>query len=145
MTLLAILWLLPGCSRENPLGTVRVRGKVTYKAQPVAGATVTFVGEGDTKTATAITASDGRYELATLHFAGAMPGQYAVLVEKLETPPEKAQTGSMEEAAQNANRPLPRAKRLLPSRYSDAAKTPLHVEVKAGQANDFDLELSDRG
>lgn len=140
---MAILALLPGCAGENPLGTVPARGMVTFKGQPIAGATVTFVGEGDTKTATAITGSDGRFELATLNFAGAMPGKYAVLVEKFETPPDQTQTGSMEEAAQNAGRPLPRAKRLLPAKYSDTAKTPLQMEVKAGQTNNFDLELSD--
>jgi hypothetical protein len=142
---LAALALVLGCSSSNPLGTVPVRGKVTYKGQPVAGATVTFVGEGNAKTATAITADDGHYALATLDYTGAMPGQYAVLVEKIETPPELMRTVSMEEAAKNAGKPLPQPKKLLPAKYGDAAKTPLHFEVKAGQTNDFDLQLSDGG
>lgn len=136
------LGFVGGCSSSNPLGTLPVSGKVTYNGQPVAGATVTFVGDGNTRTATAITGADGSYQLATLNYPGAMPGRYTVVVEKIETPPELNRTVSMEEAAQNAAKPLPKAKRALPAKYGDAAKTPLSAEIKTGQANTVDLSLS---
>ena len=132
-----------GCSSGNALGTVPVSGKVTYKGQPVEGATVTFQGEGDARPATAITAADGTYHLTTLDSPGAIPGTYTVLVEKIETPAELNKLVSMEDAAKNAAKPLPQPKKLLPAKYADAAKTPLKHEVKKGQSNTFDLTLAD--
>jgi hypothetical protein len=144
------LWLIlvatsfsAGCSSGNALGTVPAGGKVTYKSQPVSGAIITFLGEGDARTATAITAADGTYHLTTLDSPGAMPGSYAVLVEKIETPAELNRLVSMEEAAKNAAKPLPQPKKLLPAKYADATKTPLKFEVKKGQSNTFDLPLAD--
>jgi len=140
--LILVLWA--GCSGGGDLPrTVPVSGKVTYKAQPVSGATVLFTGEGGVRTAIAITASDGSYHLMTLEAKGAMPGKYAVVVTKNELPPELAKPMSMEEAAKTANQPLPQPKQLLPVKYADAAKTPLHFEVKEGSANVFDLVLAD--
>ena len=49
----------------------------------------------------------------------------------------------MEEAARNAAKPLPQAKKLLPAKYADGTKTPLKFEVKTGQSNTFDLPLAD--
>jgi hypothetical protein len=132
-----------GCSSGNPLGAVPVTGKVTYKGQPVAGATVSFLGEGDTRPATAVTASDGSYALMTLDYRGAVPGTYAVVVRKTELPIESLQPVSMEDAVKLNTRPPPRPKELLPAKYGDASKTPLKFEVKKGQPNRFDLELAD--
>ena len=143
VALIALALLNAGCSSDNALGTVPVGGKVTYKSQPVSGATITFLGEGDARTATAITAADGTYHLTTLDSPGAMPGSYAVLVEKIETPAELNRLVSMEEAAKNAAKPLPQPKKLLPAKYADATKTPLKFEVKKGRSNTFDLPLAD--
>jgi hypothetical protein len=93
------------------------------------------------RTATAITAADGGYELMTLDAKGAMPGTYAVVVTKTELEAGKAM--SMEEAAKTANQPLPQPKQLLPAKYGDAAKTPLRFEVKDGGPNVIDLVLAD--
>jgi hypothetical protein len=140
--LLLALVLGAGCSPGNSLGTVPVSGKVTYKGQPVDGALVTFLGEGDARPATAKTTADGSYHLMTLESKGAAPGHYTVIVEKTEELPEvKAET--MEEAAKSANKPLPQPKKLLPAKYADAAKTPFQFDVKKGQTNTFDLQLAD--
>ena len=136
--------LCAGCSGSGDLPrTVPVSGKVTYKGQAVGGATVLFTGTGELRTATAITASDGSYELMTLDAKGAMPGNYAVVVTKTELPPDAGKPMSMEEAAKSANQPLPQPKQLLPVKYGDATKTPLKFEVKEGQSNVFDLVLAD--
>ena len=133
-----------GCSNRGDLPpTVPVSGKVTYKNQPVAGATVTFIGEGDLRPAVAITESDGNYSLKTLDADGAMPGKYVVLVEKNEVPPELTKEVSMEDAAKMAGRPPPAIKKLLPAKYGDATRTPLKFEVKDGDANTIDLPLTD--
>ena len=133
-----------GCSGGTGLPrTVPVTGKVTYKGVPVGGATVSFIGEGDLRPAVAITESDGSYSLHTLDADGAMPGKYAVVVEKTELPPELTKEVSMEDAAKMAGRPPPAPKRLLPIKYGDATKTPFRYEVKDGQPNQFDLQLTD--
>jgi hypothetical protein len=129
-----------GCSGQG--GLVPVSGKVTYKGQPVAGATVLFMGDENTRPATAITGPDGHYGLMTLDSNGAMPGVYAVVVSKTDEPPS-GEPPSMEEAAKLANRPPPPPKQLLPAKYADAVKTPLKHEVKKGQSNTFDLTLAD--
>ena len=142
--LILALALLAGWSGGASIsGTIPVSGKVTYKDQPVAGATVTFIGQGEGRSATAITAADGTYKLQTLDAAGALPGSYTVVVDKTEMPPELTKSQSMEEAAAQGNKPLPQPKKLLPAKYGDPAKTPLKFEVKAGQANTFDLALTD--
>ena len=108
------LLTLTGCPASNELGTVPVAGKVTYKGEPVEGATVSFLGERDERPATAVSGVGGEYKLMTLTYDGAMPGKYSVLVEKVETSPEAAKVESMEEAAKRGNQALPKAKRLLP-------------------------------
>ena len=132
-----------GCAARNSLGTLPVTGKVTYKGQPVEGATISFIPDADARPATAITGANGGYNLMTLDFPGAMPGHYTVLVRKSDTSIQSTQPVSMEEALKLNNRPPPPPKELLPAKYSDATKSPLKFEVKAGQSNTIDLTLAD--
>jgi hypothetical protein len=137
---LAATIAVAGCSGQS--GLAPVSGKVTYKGQPVSGATVLFMGNENTRPATAVSGSDGSYSLMTLDAKGAMPGNYAVVVTKTDAPPA-GEPPSMEDAAKAANRPPPPPKELLPAKYSDATKSPLKVEVKLGQSNTIDLTLAD--
>ena len=137
----AIAAAVAGCSGDS--GLIPVSGKVTYQGQAVPGATVLFMGDANTRPATAISDRDGSYSLMTLNAKGAQPGQYTVVVSKTEAPTEAGEPPSMEEAAKSANRPPPPPKKLLPAKYGDAAKSPLKFEVKKGQANTFDLQLAD--
>ena len=68
----AALLAVGGCGSGSDLAPVS--GTVTYKGQPVAGATVVFMGDGNTRPATAITAADGSYSLMTLDSAGDVAG-----------------------------------------------------------------------
>jgi len=130
-----------GCTHSS--GLVPVSGKVTYKGQPVAGATIVFMGGESTRPATAVSQPDGSYSLMTLDAKGVVPGEYMVVVTKTDAPPVTAEPPSMEEAAKSANRPPLPPKELLPSKYGDPTKTPLKFEVKPGQKNRFDLQLAD--
>jgi hypothetical protein len=134
---------ISGCGPGNKLGTAPVTGTVTYKGQPVDGATVSFIPDGDGRPATAITKAGGAYQLTTLDSEGAMPGPYSVLVRKTEMPIASQESVSMEEALKLNNRPPPPPKELLPAKYGDAAKSPLKFEVKQGQANKFEIQLTD--
>jgi hypothetical protein len=49
----------------------------------------------------------------------------------------------MEEAAKRATRPPPAPKALLPAKYGDATRSPLKAEVKKGQPNRIELDLTD--
>jgi hypothetical protein len=129
-----------GCGEAGVEGVVPVSGKVTYKDQPVADATVTFVGEGaGAAAAVGNTSSDGSYSLRTLNTEGAKPGKYTVLVTKTESTGGGA-SASMEEAKSNVS--VSEAKQLLPAKYADASQSPLNVEVKAG-GGAIDLKLED--
>ena len=132
-----------GCGRANKLGTVPVSGKVTYKGQPVAVATVSFIPVGDGRPATAITKAGGEYRLTTLDSDGALPGQYTVLVRKSEVSLASTEPVSMEDALKLNSRPPPPPKELLPAKYADATKSPIKYEVKAGQKNALDIQLAD--
>jgi len=142
-TYLLLLALCLGCGQSNPLGTVPVGGKVTYNSQPVEGATVSFIPNGEGRPATAISAADGSYNLTTLNWQGAVPGQYTVVVRKTDVGLASNQPVSMEEALKLNNRPPPPPKELLPAKYADATKSPLKVEVKRGQKNEIALPLAD--
>jgi len=139
---LATLALWAGCQRGSVSGTVPVRGKVTYRGQPVGGATVMFLGGPESRPAVAVTDASGEYHLQTLDSDGALPGQYTVLVTKTDAPPADDRPVSMDEAAKNRGQPI-QPKQLLPAKYADPAKSPLKIEVIAGQANVADLSLAD--
>src|SRR5438477_4354898 len=113
-----LVCLSAGCWQGNSLGTVPVSGKVTYKDQPVEGATVSFIPDGDGRPATAITGPDGAYTLTTLNWQGAVPGQYTVVVRKTDIAPASTQPVSMEEALKLNNKPPPPPKELLPVKYA---------------------------
>src|SRR5438552_9737823 len=90
--LAVLLALLLGCSGAH--GTANVSGRVLYKNQPVEGATVIFhpKGEGPSaKPAQGKTSNGGHFTVAT-YFGpgdqptGALPGEYAVTVTKIDEP-----------------------------------------------------------
>ena len=134
------LCLLVGCNSASVSGTVPASGKLTYKGAPVEGAIVTFVPEGDGRTATATTAAGGVFSLTTVDAAGAMPGKYKVTVDKVEY--GTGGSSSMEEAS-TGNAAEGKVKRALPAKYAEAASTPLAIEVPSGGKKDIDLALVD--
>lgn len=141
LNFIALALAVMGCSGSS--GLAPVTGKVTYLGQPVAGATILFMGDGAVRPATAVSASDGAYSLRTQDASGAAPGPYTVVVSKNEVPLDAAEPPSMEEAAKQAKRPPPAPKRLVPAKYEDVASSPLKFEVKTGRKNVFDIQLAD--
>ena len=134
------LAVLVGCNSGSVSGTVPVSGKVIYKGAAVEGAIVTFVPEGEGRTATATTAAGGVFSLNTVDSPGAMPGKYKVTVDKVEYGP--GSNLSMEAAAKG-NPAEGQAKRATPAKYAQAATTPLTLEVPSGGKKDLDLTLVD--
>ena len=134
-----LIWLtlLIGCSGTH--GTASVSGTVIYKRQPVEGATVIFhpKGEGLTaKPAQGKTDSGGHFTVTTYFGpddqpAGAVPGDYAVTVTKIDEP----------QGAFDPHKDPP-PKNHLPVRYSTPQQSPLTVTIKLG-SNRPELNLED--
>ncbi len=147
---LAGMLLSAGCSGGGLTGLYPVRGTVTLNGKPLEGATITFVGKGDLRPATAISGSDGKYELFTLDSPGAQPGSYSVVVQKMEAPAEAstADAGfdaqgrdlSMVQAAANVGKGAGKSKDLVPPKYLNPETTPLNFEVK-NSSNTIELKL----
>jgi hypothetical protein len=73
-----------GCG--NSAAIYPVSGKIFYRGEPAVGATVTFVHKGVTSrtkelTPQGVVDDDGMFSLASPIGEGALPGEYAVLVE----------------------------------------------------------------
>ena len=139
-----------GCSSASIPGTFPVSGTVTYGGKPVDGATISFIGKGSERPATAISKADGKYDLYTLDTRGALPGNYSVVVSKTEAPSDSVNKDagfdasgkdlSMEQSAANVGKPTPKAKQLLPAKYGSASTSTLNFEVK-NAGNVFDIKL----
>lgn len=125
-----------GCgeAEEETAETAPVTGIVTYKGEPVESAVVTFIPQGQgSNRGTDKTEANGRFSLTTFHARdGAIPGVHAVTVQLM---PEGGLPG--QEVESTGATPIPKV-------YEDPKKTPLSLEVKAGETNDFTIELVDQ-
>jgi hypothetical protein len=134
--------IISGCAEVDAGGDlVPVAGLVTLDGQPLAGASVTFVGTSGESGAggVAITADDGRYELA--HFregTGAAPGDYKVLISKVVMKDGSPIPAGTESAAELET------KDLVPFRYNDYHNSMLKVTVPAAGSSALDFALTSR-
>jgi hypothetical protein len=149
-TLLAVITLMSGCGSSGLAGLYPVKGKITQGGKPLDNATISFISQTDGRPATAVSKSDGSYELYTLDSPGAFPGSYSVVVMKMDISPESSnadagfdasgQDLSMVEAASNAGKQSYKAKQLIPAKYGRPDSTPLKFEVK-NTSNVIDLMI----
>jgi len=137
LLLLVSLVALLGCSRGH--GTASVSGTVLYKNQPVDGATVNLLPKAEqpsAKPAHGKTDASGRFTLITYFGpddqpSGAMPGEYAVTITKIDEP-------------QGAFDPHkdPAPKNHLPPKYGMPQQSRLTATIKPG-ANRLEFKLED--
>lgn len=143
------LFAVVGCDGQP--ATYPVTGIVTYKGEPVEGATVSFAPDDpENKSAGGVTDSEGRYSLTTFtKDDGAMVGSYNVRVTKYDEPPVESATAtdseqtdelpddyepeSYEEAGPPQNE--------LPAKYGKIGGTPLSFTVEAIESNVYDINL----
>ena len=142
-----------GCGPDPNLG--QVRGVVTYKGEPVEGATVSFLPtSSDGVLAVGTTNADGEYVLAAPVqkkgvSRGAFSGKYNVTVRKLEVTPSANdllyQEGKItyDELQRRGRGGGGTSRDLLPIRYRDAQKSGLEADVQAKTQNEFNFELVD--
>lgn len=150
--------LLAGCGKKKNTkqpDTAKVTGTVTYKGEPVEGATVTFLpaeskdmmSKGKGNAAYAITNKDGKFTLKTFSpDDGAVPGKYIVTVTKFEKKPVESvpDTDSADYKPPGENDAPPKPpKNELPAKYADIKTSDLNAEVHADTENQFDFNLKD--
>jgi hypothetical protein len=159
--LVASCVLVAGCSGSGRPAIAPVRGTVTYKGRPVAGATVVFLCSGAPRLAVGKTDERGEYRLTTYEpNDGAMIGNHVVTVKKKDLEAETADTNvavtgqalhgealssaiaqSMRESSQQAKK-AEKAGSLLPTKYAYLKTSDLRKDVVDGE-NVINLDLTD--
>jgi len=149
--LLATLLILSGCQR-GPVRpkTVPVNVDVSYRNQPVSGATVTFVPAGGPRGAVGRTNAQGQAKLMTFATGdGVMPGSYRVTIDKFLDEAGGPAGTSQEEyqkfwaAQKQGPAGLPPLKCELPWKYGQVEKTELKADVQEQGKNNFRFDLVD--
>ncbi len=145
---LLALGVLGGCSGAADRPEVApVQGHVSYKGQPVAGVTVTFICEGAPRFASGTTDLQGNYTLTTYEPGdGAVVGQNVVTVSVPPTPPadtaaDSPLTGEYYNTLEASQKAAAKDRR-VPARYADAKTSGLAFEVTDGP-NQHNLPLTD--
>jgi len=139
-----------GC-RRGPVRpkTVPVTVVVSYKGEPVGGATVVFIPKNGPRAAVGRTDASGRARLTSFTTGdGAVPGSYTVTIDKvLDEAPIPGKTQEEYEAFLKASGPggsrLPPLRCELPFRYSQADKTSLKADVQEKGENSLLFDLID--
>jgi len=175
LVLVAMTLLATGCSRGGKRPIVHpVKGRVTLEGQPLEGVGVSFspVVKGQGVTAFGKTRADGSFTITstlggTLG-AGAMAGEYAVMLQKFVDVAPNAVPPQFAAAADDSSRQVQQwfSKQetsrvedektvryvilgLLPEAYGNAETSGLRVTVKpgtnSGPAFEFDLQRDFRG
>jgi len=125
--LLGLIAHILACSHGPPTG--EVRGKVTFKGQPVKEGRVTFLNEKGEGDAEAQIGNGGTYNVQN----GVVLGDYKVeitpLVQIVDTDPGKSPPAPMEKPAPD-----------IPMKYRQG-NSPLRATVKSGK-NEIDFDLT---
>ena len=141
----SVLVVLAGCGGDARVAPVL--GVVTLEGEPVPDASVTFMPKEGGRPAFGITDSDGKFELTTFAAGdGAVIGSHAVAISAVdEQVSDKAEAlgeefGSLSELMQ----PKPQQKQTwrIPPVYSESGSSGLEFDVKRGERNQADFELS---
>lgn len=149
LLVLAGALFVAGCSKSTGPKTVRAGGVVTYKGVPVAGAHVSFLGDGTIPPAMALTEANGEFTLTTsMPGDGAVPGNHQVTVTKMlpgakKSGPEDTSMEAMAKAAQAPKTETPQTLSMLPEKYASATSSGLSYKVEEGKDNNFKIELQD--
>ncbi|HEV8059809.1 MAG TPA: hypothetical protein VGP68_08040 [Gemmataceae bacterium] len=131
-----------GCGTAPPPMNDNVQGTLKVSGTPVAGVMIQFVPDGVSGllSASAITDSQGHFEMQTGEHPGAVLGKHSVIIQVgrgLSTrgnDPQAAQPDENNPATAKGN---PR----IPPGYSDVRKPLLTVEVTADKHTDYNFDL----
>ncbi len=129
-----------GCGEDLDLPpTVPAEGIVTLDGTPVADATVVFIAEQGTYNASAVTDSEGKFEMQAFpQKAGAVVGSYKVELNKSIVEPAKAPRKG-DEGGGDVN-----MKFGLPRKYSLFSTSGITYKVPEGGDKDIKFELKSK-
>lgn len=148
--------VLTGCgggaaAPKNREPVFQVRGKVTYKGKPVAGADIAFKSKSVERTAFGRTDEDGEYQLSTFGTNdGAVAGNHDVSISKTSaaapTTPD-VPVDSTDYVPPGFEKVKPAAKKIeagIPAKYAKFETSGLIAIVNGdGAANEANFELKD--
>ena len=121
-----------GCDSSSNPKTYPVRGKVTYRGQPVSGGLVMLVPEAGGNAATGSLESGGEFQLTTFEKNdGAVPGKYNVAIQVFPA------GGAGLPGAEFGNKKPP-----IPQKYMTETTSGLTADIAAGE-NTLDFQLKD--
>jgi hypothetical protein len=137
------LMLLTGCSQSGDKWknsrpkTVLASGIITLSGKPLDGAQVVLVPTSGGHGASALSAADGSFRLATFPpDEGAVPGSYKVMIIK-SVVPQNPDPGSPESTVPQY------AKLLIPEKYADPEKSGLTIEIPVAGTKDIKIDLNE--
>jgi hypothetical protein len=141
---LLLLFSLAGCggdsSGKNRPKTVTADGVLTYKGNPVAGATIVCSPEDGKHAAAAVTDSSGRFRLSAFPpKPGAVPGTYKVSISAVEVAP----IPQLPDGVHAEDVKLPPPKYLVPQKYGNIATSGLQALIPPEGRTDLDFDLTD--
>lgn len=123
--------LVSGCGSSDQRETASVQGVVTFRGEPLAGATVFFMPEKGPR-ATGETDEKGVFKLMTYRPGdGAVPGEFKISIAKYVLDPATAKNST------------PSTKNELPERYGNTTSSMLRAKVEKGKKNEFKFELTE--
>ena len=152
-----------GASRDSSWGeTYPVSGQVLLNGVPVEGATVGFSPVDGGQSARGRTDANGNFTLRTFFSVnfddeGALGGEHRVTLYKAppqpkeeteqrtaSTPEEAAQMAMQQNAQRYSQKSIKDAQKntVFPKEYRSSDTTPLRREVKAGEPNEFKIEVN---
>jgi len=152
--------IFTGCSNPDSR-FAKVEGTVTYKGEAVAGASVTFApASGTGEPASGLTDASGKYTLTTGGAqnagSGAVPGEYTVLISKVQTTQVTDPDELLEQkgeisydvlqqrlSAKGGSKTTISHKPLLPTKYDNPGSSPLKATVVKGKTDPINFDLTD--
>lgn len=142
-----VIALFAGCTGSEFPKTYRVTGTVTYKGQPVNGATIAFVSsDPEGRSAGAETDAEGNFSVKT-YFSpkqqseGIVPGEYVITVSKMEK--RDLPEGMKPEEAIAVFREMGPPKNLLPKQFASPQTSTLKLSITDAAPEPLTLDLSE--
>ena len=133
-----------GCTNNNPLGAIRIKGKVTYNGEPLGQGEVLYNPVNSSgRRAKGKIQSDGTFQLTTLETNdGAIPGEYQIsILAYAPHPGEPTRTVESEQRDQIKQR-IKRG-HIIPERYTDPETSGLTDSVNKDHSGFKEIALED--
>jgi hypothetical protein len=146
VTLVLLAVICTGCgggkSKEeaNRPARTKVSGTITFKGQPLAGATISLMSPTGGPAAIGMTDDDGKYELTTFDKGdGTVPGDYKVTIRKMDKAVGAAV--SMDDPGYNPDAKVEPPKSLIPEKWGDQFKSGLTATIGAEAKSDLNFAI----